>query len=218
MFDDEVPLRTKYVRSAPKIAAALQRRSLMDKEIAEIQDRIVEVVAEHGFAQVLDKDPADRTAVIEDAAIVPGTGPQLVATLGVVDERAEERRLQGLGILLEPADQILGNEFRRLLGEEDVAIDVIEHLDRDVFQPLAPHQHDNRHLEAAPAHQIDQRGGLALQPLLAPIDQHAADGRIGLHGKLGILDPARPHHLKTKLLDLGNDLLEAHPLEIVGIE
>jgi hypothetical protein len=55
-------------------------------------------------------------------------------------------------------------------------------------------------------------------PLRQESDHHAADCRIGLHGELGILNPARPHHLKAKLLDLGNDLLEAHSLEFVGIE
>ena len=108
----------------------------MDQEIAEFEHGIVEVVAEHRFAEMLDEDAADRAAIVEDAAIVPGAGPELVAALGIVDQRAEERRLQRLGILLEPAHQVLGDEFRRLLGEEDVAVDIIEHLDRDVLNRL----------------------------------------------------------------------------------
>ena len=102
----------------------LQRRALVDQQVAEIEHGIVEVVAEHRLAQMLDEDPADRAPVVEDAAIVTGAGPELVAFLGIVDQRAEERRLQRLGILLEAAHQVLGDELRRLLGEEDVAVDV----------------------------------------------------------------------------------------------
>ena len=120
--------------------------------------------------------------------------------------------------MLEPAHQVLGDEFRRLLGEEDIAVDVVEHLDRDVLEPLAPHQHDDRHFEAAPAHQVDQRRGLALETLLAPVHHHAADGGIGLHRDLGILDPPRPHHLEAELLDRDGDLPEPQPFQVFGIE
>jgi hypothetical protein len=47
-----------------------------------------------------------------------------------------------------------------------------EDLDRHVFEPLAAHQQDDRHFKTAPAHDIDERGGLALEP---PIDYEAAD-------------------------------------------
>ena len=114
--------------------------------------------------------------------------------------------------------RFLGDEFRRLLGEEDIAVDIVEHLDRDVLKPLAPHQHDDRHFQAAPAHQIDQRGGLALEPLLAPIDHHAADGGIGLHREFGILDPPCPDDLKAELFDGRDDLLQAQPFEILVVE
>jgi hypothetical protein len=73
----------------------------MGEEVAEIEHGIVEVVAEHGFAEMLDEDPADRAAAVEHAAIVARAGPELVAFLGIVDQRAEERRLQRLGILLQ---------------------------------------------------------------------------------------------------------------------
>src|SRR3984885_15050407 len=73
--------------------------------------------------------PADRTAAVKHAAIVARAGPQLVALLGIVDERAEERGLQGLGILLEPADQVFGDEGRCFLGQEDITVDEIEYLD-----------------------------------------------------------------------------------------
>ena len=196
----------------------LQRRPLMGEEVAEIEHGIVEVVAEHGFAEMLDEDPADRAAVVEHAAIVARAGPELVAFLGIIDQRAEERRLQRLGILLEPADQIFGDEGRRLLGEEDVAVDEVEHLDRQILEALAPDQQDDREIEAAAAHQIDQCRGLALKPLFAPIHHHAADRGIGLHRHLGVLQLAGPDHLEAGALDLLDDLVEADALEVVGVE
>src|ERR1700679_2422093 len=119
----------------------------MGEEVAELQHRIVEVVAEDRLAQMLYEDAPDRAAAVEDAAVVAGTGPELVALLGIVDERAEERRLQGLRILLQPRDEVLGDEFRRLFGEENVAVDEVEHLHRDVLEALAPDEDHDRHFE-----------------------------------------------------------------------
>ncbi len=167
---------------------------------------------------MLDEDAADRAAGVEDAAVVAGAGPQLVALLGVVDQRAEERRLQRLGVLLEARDEILGDEFRRFLGEEHVAVDEIEHLDGNVLETLAPDEDDDRHFEAALAHEVDQRGGLAFEALLAPVDDHAADRGVGLHGDLGVLEAARLDDLEAHALDRGDDLVDAKALEVVGVE
>ena len=180
----------------------LQRRALVGQEVAEIEHRIVEVVAEHGFAEMLHEHPANRAAAVKHAAVMARAGPELVALLGIVDERAKKRRLQRLGILLEPADQVLGDEGRRLLRQEDVAVDEVEHLDRQVLKPLAPDQEDDREVEAAAAHQIDQRRGLAFQSLLAPVDHHAADRGVGLHRHLGVFHLAGPDHLEPGTMDL----------------
>ena len=196
----------------------LQRRALMGQQVAEVEHRVVEVVAEHRFAEMLHEHPADRAAAVEHAAIVARAGPQLVALLGIVDERAEERRLQGFGILLQAADQVLGDEGWRLLRQEDIAVDEVEHLDRQILEPLAADQEDDREVEAAPAHQVDQRRGLAFEALFAPVDHHAADGGVGLHRDLGVLELARPDHLEAGALDFGDDLIETEALEIVRIE
>ncbi len=195
-----------------------QGRAFVGEQVTELDDRVVEIGAEHRLAHVLHEDAADRAAAVEDAAVMAGTGPQLVAFLPVVDERAEKRRLQRLGILLETADQALGDEGRRFLGEEDVAVDEVEHLDRHVLESFAPHQQHDRHFEPAPAHQVDQGRGLALEAFLSPIDHQAADGGVGLYSNFGILDPPRPHDLEAESLDRRDDLLDPQALEIVGIE
>jgi hypothetical protein len=61
-------------------------------------------------------------------------------------------------------------------------------------------------------------GGLAFEALLAPVHHHAADGGIGPHRDLGVLDPPRPHHLETELLDGDGDLPEPQPFEVLRIE
>ena len=190
----------------------------MGQQVAEFEHGIVEIVAEDRLAQMLHEDAADRRAVVEDAAVVAGAGPELVALLGVIDQRAEERRLQRLGVLLQARDEVLGDEFRRLLGEEHIAVDEVEHLDRNVLEPLAAHENDDRHFEAAFAHQIDERGGLAFEPLLAPVDHHAADRGVGLHGDLRVVDAAGAHDLEAHALDRLDDLRDAIAFEIVGVE
>ena len=167
---------------------------------------------------MLDEHPADRAAVVEHAAIVARAGPELVAFLGIVDQRPEERGLQVLGILLQPGDQVLGDEGRGFLGQEHVAVDEIQHLDRQVLEALAADQQDDREVETAAAHQIDQRRGLALKALLAPVHHHAADRRVGLHRDLGVLQLAGPDHFEAGPLDLLDDLVEAEALEVIGVE
>ena len=109
-------------------------------------------------------------------------------------------------------------KVRRLLRQEDIAVDEIEHLDRQILEPLAPDQEDDREIEAAAPHQIDQRRGLALQALLAPVHHHAADRGVGLHRHFGVLQLAGPDHLEAGALDLLDDLVEADALEVVGVE
>ena len=196
----------------------LKRRPLVGQEIAEFEDRIVEVVAKDRFAQMLDEDAADRAAAIEDAAVVARAGPQLVAFFLVVDERAEERRLQRVGVLLEARDEVPGDELRRLLGQEHIAVDEVEHLDRNVLEALAPDEDDDRHVEAALAHQIDERSRLPLDALLAPVDDHAADRGVGLHGDLGVLE-RRALMTWNPIRSIAAMIwLTLQALEVVGVE
>ncbi len=196
----------------------LKRGTFVSEEVAELQHRIVEVVAEDRLAQMLHEDAADRAAAVEDAAVVAGTGPELVAFLRIVRKRAEERRLQRLGILLEPGDEIFCYELRRLLGEKDIAVDEVEHLDRNVLEALATREDHDRHVEAATAHEIDEGRRLAFEALLAPVHHHAADGGVRLHRDLGVLLPPRPHDLKAHPLDRRHDLVDPDAFEVVGAE
>ena len=195
-----------------------QRRAFVGEKIAEIEDRIVEIVAENRLPEMFHEDAADRAAAVENAAIVAGTGPELVALLCIVGQSPEERGLQCLRILLQAADQVLGDELGRFLGKEDIAVDKIEHLNRNVLEALAAHEQDDRQFQSASTHELDQRRGLAFKPLLSPVDDHAADGCIGLDRDLRVLEPPRLHDLEARLLDRGDNLLYSERLQILRLE
>ena len=197
---------------------ACQSGAFVRQQVAEVQDGIVDVVAEYGGSQMLEEDAPDGRAAVEDAAVVAGTGPQLVALLRIVQQRAEERRAQRLGVVAQMAGEVARDEVGRLLGQEDVAVDAVEDFDRDVFQPLAPDQHQQRHLQTAAAHQRYQRCRFAQQALLAPVHHDAADRRVGLHRKLGIARAARAQHREAQRLDLGGDLLQALAFQPLFVE
>ena len=83
---------------------------------------------------------------------------------------------------------------------------------------LRAHEDDDRHFQAAFAHQVDERGGLAFEALLAPVNHHAADRRVGLHGDLGVFEAARLDDLEAHAFDGGDDLVDPKALQIVGVE
>ena len=190
----------------------------MDEEVAHFEDGIIDVVAEHGLAEMFDEDAPDGRAVVEDAAVMAGAGPELVALFGVVDEGAEERGFEGFGVLAEFADQVLGDEFGGFFGEEDVAGHTAEHFDGDFFQLVFAHQHEDRHVHAAVAHQRDQRGHLALPAALAPVDEHAAHGAVRADGEFRVVHVAGFLDFEAEFLDFLDDFLDADSLQVLGVE
>src|SRR5262245_50811614 len=116
----------------------------MDQEVAELKNRIIEVIAENRLSEVLYEDASDGTTVVEHSAVMARAGPQLVALDSVVDQRTEERRLQSLRVLFETADEVSRDEVRCFLGEKDVAVDMVENFNRHVFQALAAHEENDR--------------------------------------------------------------------------
>src|SRR6516225_5024209 len=147
----------------------LQRGALVGQKIAEVEHRVVEVVAEHRLAEMFHKYAPDRAAAVEHAAIVARAGPELVTFFCIVHEGTKERRLQCFGILFEATDEVLRDKGRGLLRDENVAVDEVKYLHGEIFEALVSNQEDDRKVEAAPAHEVDEGGGLAFQPLLAPV-------------------------------------------------
>jgi hypothetical protein len=91
--------------------------------------------------------------------------------------------------------------------------EVVQDLDRDVLQPPAPHEEDDRHVEAALPHQADERRGLALQAFLAPVHHHAAGRAVGTDDQLGIVSVLGAHHGVTHPLDFRENLAQPRAFE-----
>ena len=195
-----------------------ERRAFMDQQVAQLDHRVVDVVAEHRLAEMLLEDAADRAAVVERAAVVAGAGPELVALLGVVEQGAEEWGAQRVRVLAQAAGEVLGDELGRLLGQEDVAVGLVDDVDRQLLEPVVAHQDEDRHFEAASADQADQGGELALRPAPTPVDHDAADRGVGADHQLGVIGLARLDHHEAEPLALGHDLRQALPFEVVGVE
>ena len=53
----------------------LEGRPFVRQQVAKLKDRIVEIVTEDRFAQMLHEDAANRATTVEDAAVVSWTGP-----------------------------------------------------------------------------------------------------------------------------------------------
>src|SRR5271157_6099819 len=98
---------------------------------------------------MFDENPADGAFPIEDAAVVAGAGPDLVALLGIVDHRPEEWGFERSCILLEVAHQVAGDEGGRILGQEDVASDLTQDIDGNLLQRVAANQDEDGDIEPA---------------------------------------------------------------------
>ena len=59
---------------------------------------------------------------------------------------------------------------------------------------------------------------LPSMPFLPPVDDHAADRGVGLHGDLGVLEAPRLDDLEPHPLDGGYDLVDPQALEVIGVE
>ena len=57
-----------------------ERRTLMRQKVAEFENGVIEVVTKNRFAKMFHENPADWAAAIKNAAIVAGTGPELIAS------------------------------------------------------------------------------------------------------------------------------------------
>jgi hypothetical protein len=132
-----VPLVTKKQWSALKMRAALRslcsHRPGVVEQLAELLHRVADVGAQHVLAEELVEHLPDRALQEGHAAAVaravPGVGP----VLGVVHQRLEERRRQPVEVAARLADDVAGDELRRVLEHVDEAMQLAQHVVRDVL-------------------------------------------------------------------------------------
>ena len=105
----------------------LGRRPLVDQQIAEVDVGVAEVVAEDALAEMLEEELPGRRLAVELAALVARAveGDVRLAVIG--HQPAEERRQQGLAVVDQARDDLLGVEGGGLLAEIDVAVDLADH-------------------------------------------------------------------------------------------
>ena len=107
-------------------------RPRMIEQLSELVDRIADVGAQHVLAEELMEHLADRAFEERDAARVAGTVPRVGAILRIVDERAEEGRRERVEVRLHLTDDVPGDELRRVLEHVDEAVELAQHVVRDM--------------------------------------------------------------------------------------
>jgi len=114
------------------IAFGLGDRAGMVQQLAQFLDRVADVGAQHVLAEELVEHLADRRLEEGDAARVARAVPRVGTVVGVVDQRAEERRRQAVQVGLGFADDVARDEFRRVLEHVDEAVQLLQDVVRDV--------------------------------------------------------------------------------------
>jgi hypothetical protein len=114
---------------ARRVLLRLDRGSLMDEQVAEVHIGVAKIVPEYAFAEILEEELACGRLAIELAALVAGAVEGDVRLAVIRHQPAEEGRQQGLSVIDQARDDLLGIESRGLLAEIGVSVDLAHHLD-----------------------------------------------------------------------------------------
>ena len=120
------------VEDPRRVALGGGDRARVVEQLAQLVDRVADVGAQHVLAEELVEHLPDRALQERDAARVARAVPRVRAVLRVVDERAEERRRERVEVALDLADDVPGDELRRVLEHVDEAVQLAQHVVRDV--------------------------------------------------------------------------------------
>jgi hypothetical protein len=114
------------IENARCIAFRSGNRAGVVQQLAQFVHRIAHVGAQHVFAKELVEHLAHRALQEGHAAGVAGAVPGVGAIVGVVHQRAEERRGQAVQIALGFADDVARHEFRRVFVHVDEAMQLAQ--------------------------------------------------------------------------------------------
>jgi hypothetical protein len=120
------------VEDARRVAFRGRHRAGVVEQLAEFLDGVADVGAQHVLAEELVEHLAHRALQEGDAAGVAGAVPGIGAVGGVVRQRPEERRRQRVEVGLRLAHDVAGDELRRVLEHVDEAVQLAQHVVRDV--------------------------------------------------------------------------------------
>ena len=122
------------VEDARGVALACRHRARVVEQLAELFHRVAHVGAQHVLAEELVEHLADRALQERDSAGVARTVPGIRSVLRVMHQRAEERRRQRVQVRLGLADNVPGDELRRVLEHVDEAVQLAQDVVRDVLR------------------------------------------------------------------------------------
>ena len=108
-------------KHARRVFLSLDGRALVDQQIAEVDIGIAQIVAEDGFAEMLEEELAGGRFAIELATLMAGAIKGDIGFTVIRHQPAEERRQQGQPVFHDTRDDLLGVKRGRLLPEVDVA-------------------------------------------------------------------------------------------------
>ena len=127
-------------------------RAGMVEQLAEFVDGIADVGAQHVLAEELVEHLAERVLQEGHPARVPRAVPRIGALVGVLDQLLEERRRQRIEVDLGLADDVARHELRRVLEHVDEAVQLAQHVVRDMARGTRLAVQEDRDVSVAAAH------------------------------------------------------------------
>ena len=153
-----------------RVLFGLANGAVVVQKLAQFLDRVADIGAQHVFTVELVIHLANGRFQEGHAAGMAGAVPRIGAILGVIQERLEERRLDAFQIGLGLADDVAGDEFRRILERMDKAVQLAQNVVGQVARGLGLAIDIDRHIGVFPAHFLDE---------VAQVDDHRVQFRAG---------------------------------------
>ena len=209
------------------IALARRHRTGMVEQLTELVDRIADIRPQHVLAEELVKHLADRALQERHPARVSGAVPGIRTILRVVGERPEERWRQAVEVGPRLAHDVARDELRRVLEHVDEAVQLAQHVVRNVTRGARLAVEEDRDVGVAPADLFDEGpqvgdclvGKLGRAELLVVDRQDERGGAALLLGEAGkVAEAGDAEHLPAFLLDRLRDRTDREPARVLGAE
>jgi hypothetical protein len=232
LFEVDVPLVTKKQWSALKMRAALRSLWAMgpvwSSSWPELVDRVADVGAQHVLAEELVEHAPCRALQEGDPAGVARAMPGVRAVLRVLDQGAEERRRDAVEVALGLADDVPGDELRRVLEHVDEAVQLAQDVVRQVLRGAGLAVEVDRDVGVLPADLLDELAQVddrrrqvrvVAEELLVVDREDEGAGAALLLGELREVAVARrAENLEPLRLDRRRERADAEPGRVLALE
>ncbi len=209
------------------VALARRHRPGVVEQLPQFLDGVAHVGAQQVLAEELVEHVAHRALQERDPAGVPRAVPGVRPVLRVVGERAEERRREAVEVGARLAHDVARDELGRVLEHVDEAVQLAQHVvrdvpggarlaveeDRDVRVPPA----DLLHERAQPQHRVLAGGGVGE---FFVVDRQDERGSAALllreAGEVAVAGDAE--HLDALALDRARESADSEPARVLRAE